>query len=134
MLNMLNPLRNTLALLMFGCCYPGAVSAATATQDDVAQNDSISRVEHGLSSLVVAKGTSAQKMNLVDRMHYYRVPAVSIAVVNNGRIEWARAYGVNIAGKDGTEGAQSTTPTTLFQAASISKSLTAMAALHLVEQ
>lgn len=134
MLNTLNPLRNALALLMFGCCYPGAVSAATVTQDAATLNNSISRVEHGLSSLVVAKGTSAQKMNLTDRMQYYRVPAVSIAIVNNGRIEWARAYGVNIAGKDGTEGAQSTTPTTLFQAASISKSLTAMAALHLVEQ
>lgn len=133
MLNTLKPLRNTLALLLFGCCYTGAVSAATATQD-AATNDSISRVEHGLSSLVVAKGASAQKMNLVDRMQYYRVPAVSIAVVNNGRIEWARAYGVNIAGKDGANDAQSTTPTTLFQAASISKSLTALAALHLVEQ
>ena len=46
-----------------------------------------------------------------------QVPAVSVAVFRDGQIEWARAYGV------------ATSTGTLFQAASISKPVAAMAAL-----
>ncbi|CAI3804181.1 serine hydrolase domain-containing protein [Rheinheimera sp. MM224] len=120
-------LRKTLMFLVVCSAYTGAVFAASS--DSTALNEKISRVEQGLSTSVVVKGASAKKMRLADRMHYHQVPAVSIAVVNNGQLEWARAYGVNVVGK-----AEHTTPTTLFQTASISKAVSAMAALHLVEQ
>jgi CubicO group peptidase (beta-lactamase class C family) len=58
-----------------------------------------------------------------------KVPGVSIAVINNGAIEWAKGYGVTETGTS-----TAVTPRTLFQAASISKSVTALAALRLVEQ
>jgi CubicO group peptidase (beta-lactamase class C family) len=61
----------------------------------------------------------------MNRLH---VPAVSIAIVHGGKIEWAKGYGIM------REGGAPVTPDTLFQAASITKSVTAMAALHLVEQ
>ena len=32
-------------------------------------------------------------MTLADRMKFYKVPGVSIAVINNGKIEWAKGYG-----------------------------------------
>jgi len=75
------------------------------------------------------KGETPAKMKLADRMQFYKTPGVSIAFINAGRIEWARGYGVLEAG-----GRDPVTPETLFQAASISKSLTAMLALRLVEQ
>jgi CubicO group peptidase (beta-lactamase class C family) len=65
---------------------------------------------------------------LSELMELDNVPGVSIAVINQGAIEWARGYGVVEAG-----GNQEVTPETLFQAASISKPLTAMATLHFVE-
>ncbi|MFT5718505.1 MAG: CubicO group peptidase (beta-lactamase class C family) [Oleiphilaceae bacterium] len=102
---------------------------SVVSETSMALNDKIKRVESGLSTLVVIKGMSDRKMTLANRMKYYQVPAVSIALVNNGQIEWARAYGVNTAGSK-----QITTPTTLFEAASISKAVSAMAALHMVEQ
>ena len=89
----------------------------------------IERVEHGLLPPAVLKGETAARMPLADRMKFYKTPGVSIAVINDGRIEWARGYGVLEAG-----GKEPVTPETLFQAASISKSLTAMVALRLVEQ
>lgn len=89
----------------------------------------IARVEQGLSTPVVVKGASHPRMRLSERMAFHKVPAVSIAVVNNGRVEWARAYGVLEAGAQ-----EAATPATLFQAGSVSKTLTAMAALRLVEQ
>ncbi len=57
------------------------------------------------------------------------VPGVSVAVINNGAIEWARGYGVAQAGSK-----RAVSTETLFQAASISKPVAAFAALHLAEQ
>jgi CubicO group peptidase (beta-lactamase class C family) len=55
------------------------------------------------------------------------VPGVSIAVIRDGKIEWAKGYGV------ASVGGAPVTPETLFQAASISKPVTAMAVMHLVQ-
>ena len=92
------------------------------------ERNRVRRVETGLLSAVVLKGHPAP-MRLADRMAYYNVPGVSIVVINNGEIEWAKGYGIVEAG-----GRTPVTPRTRFQAASISKPVTAMAALALVQQ
>ena len=66
---------------------------------------------------------------LAERMANYKVPGVSIAVIEGGRVSWARGVGVKEAGKP-----DSVTPATLFQAASISKPVAATAMLRLVER
>ena len=58
----------------------------------------------------------------------YQVPGASIAVVRDFKIEWSAAFGKLSAG-----GSESVTPTTRFQAASISKPVTAAAILTLVQ-
>jgi CubicO group peptidase (beta-lactamase class C family) len=78
---------------------------------------------------MVLKGETPARMLLADRMKFYKTPGVSIAVINDGRIEWARGYGVREAGRS-----DPVTVETLFQAASISKPVTAMAVLDLVEK
>ena len=65
---------------------------------------------------------------LAERMEHYRVPGVSIAVINNYNIEWAKGYGI----MDVNTGAPVTIGT-IFEAASTSKLLTAVLALHFVE-
>jgi len=89
----------------------------------------IKRVENGLLPPAKIKGEATKAMKLPDRMQFYKAPAVSIAVINDGRFEWARAYGTLEAG-----GKVPATVTTIFQAASLSKPVTAMAALSLVQQ
>jgi CubicO group peptidase (beta-lactamase class C family) len=64
-----------------------------------------------------------------DRMEVHNVPGVSIAVIDNFELEWARGYGVLEYG-----GNEPVTPETLFQAGSVAKPVTAVAALHYVEQ
>lgn len=86
------------------------------------------RVEAGLLSAVTLKGVN-QSFKLADRMAFYHVPGVSLAVINEGKIEWAQGYGVLEEGRDAP-----VTPETYFQAASISKTVTALAALVLVQQ
>jgi CubicO group peptidase (beta-lactamase class C family) len=87
------------------------------------------RIEKGLLPGIVIAGRPLPAMTISERMAALKVPGVSVAVINNGTIEWAKGYGV-------TETGISTpvAPGTLFQAASISKPVAALAAMRLVEQ
>ncbi|HNP65482.1 MAG TPA: serine hydrolase domain-containing protein [Woeseiaceae bacterium] len=61
-------------------------------------------------------------------MLHYGVPGVSVAVFEDGKIKWAKGYGTARS-----NGNVPVTETTLFQAASISKSVTAIGVLRLVQ-
>jgi CubicO group peptidase (beta-lactamase class C family) len=89
----------------------------------------VRRVEQGLPSRPVARREQPDAAHLLDRMAQHQVPGVSLAVINDFRVEWARGYGVREEGRP-----QPVTPDTLFQAGSISKPVAALAALRLVEQ
>jgi CubicO group peptidase (beta-lactamase class C family) len=62
-------------------------------------------------------------------MERHRVPGVSVAVIHDGVVDWAQGYGVKQAG-----GSESVTLSTLFQAASLSKPVTAAAILRWAER
>jgi CubicO group peptidase (beta-lactamase class C family) len=101
-----------------------ACASAPAYADDA---DAIRRIEQGLRPAVALEGKPVPATPLLEEMRRLHVPGVSIAVIRDGKIAWARGYGV--AAKDGP----AVTPETLFQAASISKPVTALAALRMVE-
>ncbi len=83
----------------------------------------------GLLPAAIVKGQPPPAMTLADRMRYYHVPGVSVAFLDHGHVLWARSYGwADVATK------KPVTTQTLFQAASISKSVTALAALRLVQE
>jgi CubicO group peptidase (beta-lactamase class C family) len=85
-------------------------------------------VQNHLSRYVVIRDSRDIPMYLVSQMKALGVPAVSIAAIRNGAIDWARAYGVSsIQGP-------SVSTETLFGAASISKPVTALGVLKLVEE
>ena len=87
----------------------------------------IKRVEQGLLPQVLLKGDPG--WSIAERMKFYKVPGLSVAVIKDFKIDWARAYGV----KDLTTNEPVTTDT-LFQAGSISKSVNAAVAMKEVEQ
>ncbi|MFK7818088.1 MAG: serine hydrolase, partial [Planctomycetaceae bacterium] len=87
----------------------------------------IKHVETNLSSGTRFRGDSG--WNIEDRMDHYGVPGVSIAVVENYQVVWSKAWGVK-----NLETAEPLSPNTLFQCASISKPVSAAAALHMVEK
>ena len=89
----------------------------------------IHAVETGLLPVVTVAGDPHPARSLVEEMRRRHVPAVSVAVIHNGSLRWAHAWGTL-----SPEGGAPVTSDSLFQAASISKSLASMAALHLVEQ
>ncbi len=87
----------------------------------------IQHIQNAILPPVITKGKPPATTKLADRMAALHVPGVSVAVIHDGKIEWARGFGVS------SVGGPAVTPDTLFQAASISKPVTAVAVLHLAE-
>lgn len=88
----------------------------------------IQRIEANVVDIRIGQSEPPLRLDLQKLMQVYKVPGLSIAVIDNFKIVWAKGYGVIATG--------STTPViakTLFQAASISKPVTATGALYLVE-
>jgi CubicO group peptidase (beta-lactamase class C family) len=88
--------------------------------------DKIRMVENSLAGWVQTGQNDS--WSLAERMKNYNINGVSIAVIHNYKIEWARGYGFADVSENRPVTAQ-----TLFQAASISKSLNSMGVLKLVE-
>ena len=87
----------------------------------------IEAVENGLRPPVLVEGD--RTWTLAERMKFYGVNGVSIAVIRDSKVEWAKGYGLA-----DVEANQPVTAATLFQAGSISKPVSAMGALALVEE
>jgi CubicO group peptidase (beta-lactamase class C family) len=68
------------------------------------------------------------EMTLQQLMKTFKVPGLSVAVIDNYKIAWAKGYGVL-----GPGSSQPVTTRTLFQAGSISKPVAAVGAMWLVE-
>ncbi|MBC7937555.1 MAG: serine hydrolase [Rhizobacter sp.] len=111
-----------LSLILF---YSWLLPTITAQPKSVEKN--IIQVENSLMPFVPVKDFSG--WNIKDRMKYYKVPGVSIAVIRNYKIEWAKGYGLA-----DTSARLPVTVKTLFSAGSISKLLMAATALKMVEQ
>jgi CubicO group peptidase (beta-lactamase class C family) len=91
--------------------------------------DRIRAVETGLMTAVVLKGQPVPRHTIEERMKALNVPGVSVAVIRDYKIEWAKGYGLgDVATK------RPVTTDTLFLAGSISKPVASAGALSLVEQ
>ena len=86
----------------------------------------IERVQH-LVPPVLVQGEAPVTTTLSEEMAKLHVPGVSVAVIHDGAIQWARGFGVTRVG------GPPVTAKTLFQAASISKPVTSLAVLRLVQ-
>jgi CubicO group peptidase (beta-lactamase class C family) len=120
---MLRPKSARIGILLLATCTLRASEPAKSTTADAHRY----RVTNCLPPPVLVQGEGPECKTLAARMAELKIPGVSVAVVHNGSIEWARGFGV--AGPNG----KPVTDSTLFQAGSISKPLAAMAALRLVQ-
>jgi CubicO group peptidase (beta-lactamase class C family) len=99
-----------------------------ATDDSTPHTRHIDNIERGLLPTRNLAALPSGIATLADEMLRLHVPGVSVAIIHDGKIAWAKGYGVTRAG-----GNTPITPATLFQAASISKSVTAVAAMRMVQ-
>jgi CubicO group peptidase (beta-lactamase class C family) len=117
------------ALFIWIALLPICVARFDGTGVQGAQDaaEQIRQIETGLLRRVQIKGQPVQTFTIAERMKYWHVPGASVAVISDGVVTWAKGYGVRELG------GSAVTPETLFQAASISKTGSAMTALRLVE-
>lgn len=127
------------ALLARGCAslllLAAAAGPAPANAQSPAGNPAyaaevetkIARVTADIVPLVVADTPDRPRTSLEARMRALAVPGVSIAVIKDGKLEWARGFGV------AKVGGPPVTTQTLFAAASVSKPIAAFGALKLVQ-
>jgi CubicO group peptidase (beta-lactamase class C family) len=82
-----------------------------------------------LAEKSVVYGGPGQQLTIERLMAAFKVPGLSVAVIDNFKIIDTRTFGVTEAG-----GATPVTPRTMFQAGSVSKPVAAVGALQLVEE
>lgn len=126
--------KKSLAAIFAALALLAAFARAQAAETDealIAQR--IRGVENSLIEFhpgaPAAAGLAAKLLTLAERMAFYKVPGVSIAVINGNRCEWAKGYGVLKAGS-----AAPVTPGSMFQAASTSKAVVAAIVLGLAQE
>lgn len=86
-------------------------------------------ITENMRAALVEESEAENRFSIAERMAFYEVPGVSIAVINDGELAWAQGFG-NMTTDENTP----VTDTTLFQAASISKPIAATGALRLVQE
>lgn len=115
----------TLSRIIFLLCISLAGFQSLSAQT---VEDSIQRVENGLTGWVQLQDSNST-WNLQERMKFHNIHGVSVAVVHDYKIDWAKGYGFA-----DTADKRPVNTNTLFQAASISKSLNAMGVLKLADK
>jgi CubicO group peptidase (beta-lactamase class C family) len=122
--------RTTLSVITLILCAVGFENMLIPSTTDI--NEHIRRVEAKLPALNFKGKPSPvwdETKSSTEWMKIHHVPGVSIAVINDFKIEWAKGYGVLKAGEN-----TPVTTETIFEIGSTTKSLTAAAALHYVEK
>ncbi|MEO1145454.1 MAG: serine hydrolase domain-containing protein [Cyanobacteria bacterium J06638_22] len=89
----------------------------------------IEQVIHNLQSATAFEGELSPPKTLYEQLARYHTPGLSIAVIQDFAIDWARGFGVAEAGTS-----HDVTPDTLFQAGSIRKPIFALAVMRLVQE
>ena len=125
MLRRLSPLLAS-PLLLGAACSPQTPARTAGTTPAPDARPRIERVEHSLHPGAFFEGDRG--LSIEDQMRERHVRGVSVAVIEDFHVAWAKAYGfADVSAKTPV------TETTLFQAGSISKPVAAMAALRDVQ-
>ncbi|TXI24092.1 MAG: serine hydrolase [Roseateles sp.] len=119
--DMTRPLHRPLVLAL---CAAHVSLASAATSDDPEAR--IARVMAGLRPPVSFVGDAT--WTLQERMKHYGVPGLTVTVIDQGGLAWTRVYGLA-----DREAGLPVKPDTLFQAASISKAVSAFGAMTMVQ-
>ncbi len=106
-----------------------AAACAGPAPEATRSPDPPASIESALLPTFTVRGEPQPRRSLATRMAELGVPGVSVAVLIDGEIGWARGYGFA-----DVESRRPVTANTLFQAASISKPVAALAALQLVAE
>ena len=121
-----------IVVLLFACGCGSDITTKHKALDNPRYTDEVeTRIDNVINNLQVQTALEGMfdSSKLSDQMDYYHTPGVSIAVINDYRLEWARGFGVSdLTANDSVD------TKTLFQAGSVSKPVFALGVMQLVQQ
>jgi CubicO group peptidase (beta-lactamase class C family) len=110
---------------LFLLCFSNSVFSQTTYAKEIEQK--IKEVENNITGRLLVNGEKPS--SITERMAKYHVKGLSIAIIHNYKLAWAKGYGwADEAAK------QPVTPQTLFEPGSISKALNAVGILKLAQE
>lgn len=117
-------------VLLVATLLPTAVTSPAQTANTPVKSSPVAERIHHVDSGIAAIPTKdgLLQFDLPQLMEVFKVPGLSVAVIDDYKIDWTKGYGVTEIG-----GKTPVTTRTLFQAGSISKPVAATGALFLVE-
>lgn len=116
-------------VILSSCSSSKSVDTVYMANNTSGIKEKIFEIENGLLPAVVIENEDSVSYSIIERMQNYDVPGLSIAVIKDNKIEWAKSYGVKEKGTNDI-----VTLNTMFQAASMSKPITGIVAVSLAEQ
>ncbi len=123
---MIKSVGSSTLLMLLLCFLNQRVNAQSLNSYNQQIQNQIKSVENNLRQWTKIKGQP--EWTLAERMKYYHVNGISIVVIKDFKIDWAKGYGL----ADSLSGKQVNTAT-LFQVGSISKAINGLAVLSLVQ-
>lgn len=105
----------------------GICTAGLSAADNI--DERIKAFENGLRPAVSIAGEPEVRWTIEERMAHWKVPGMSLAVIRDGKIAWAKGYGLKQAGSDDPIDTE-----TVFSVGSVSKVGTAAITLRMVDQ
>ena len=123
------PKTKTLLTALVGLFFASCATDNKDTQALNELNERIARIENGIQPNLQIEGTEIPNYSIEERLEDLDIPGVSIAIIQDGELAWAKGYGM----ADVAENRPVTTET-LFLAGSISKPVAALRAHQLAEE
>ncbi len=117
-------------LFIFFVCFTGSAAEFKEDLNPKYEADVENRIDSVINNLLAKSRIEGvyDSFTLEERMKLYHTPGVSIAVINNGKLEWARGFGFRNEAKD------SVNVNTLFMAGSVSKPVFALGVMHMKQE
>lgn len=116
-------------LLLLSSVFSAAQAKKDSKEKVADQSVHIEQFETNTFEIAGQSGAAPLRLSLEQLMSAYKVPGISVALIDDYQIVWAKGYGVIEPGSDKKVDTQ-----TVYQAGSISKPVAATGALVLVEQ
>ncbi len=95
---MVNSLSKYARVITIAATCTFCLEACAAEQDRTKSAHDIDTIvqgiENGLRPAIIQSGQNMPRWSLAQRMDHYHVPSVSIALIRDGKLAWANAYGV----------------------------------------
>ncbi|MDF3126127.1 serine hydrolase domain-containing protein [Rheinheimera sp. 1928-s] len=115
-----------LVVLAASACF---VQAKSGVEQEQSTTELQASVEKALLLPVQFSKEKLKTFTVNERLSHHKVPAISFALIHKGELSWASGYGAISASSD-----QAITASTVFQAASIAKPVTAFAVMRMQDQ